>query len=390
MALPFSYNLRNLLVRKLSSALTVVVVAAVVFVLAVLLSFAGGIRASLEATGMKRNLVVLAPGSTSESTSILFPDEVTRLVQTPGVDRDAGGTLLVSYEVSVQTSISRLGPQGNLANVAVRGVDDVAFLIHDNVKVVEGTRFEQGSQQVIVGKQAANRYVGLEIGKTLPLGRLADRHFTVVGIFEAGGSALESEIWGPRTMLSDAYNRSFLSSALVRIEKEGDVQNAEDYINGAAVNLSARTEIDYYVELASKTREIVFLATVLITIMGIGAIFAVANTMYAAVDARKREIAMIRTLGFGRSAIVLSFTAESLLLCVPACAIGLAASSLLHGARQDYLSDATWTVLAYELRITPRIVAVCLALAISVAVAGAVAPALKASRLNLIQALRKA
>lgn len=390
MTLPLTYHWRNLLVRKLSSCLTFTVVAAIVFVLAALLAFAAGIRASAAVTGSPYNLVVLAPGSTSESTSILFPDAASRLVQTPGVARDDDGTFLISLEISVQTSVPRVGPLGNLANVAVRGVDEVALRVHEDVRIIEGRMFSPGTLEVIVGVQAAERFVGLRPGQQLPLGRLANRIFNVVGTFDAGGGALESEIWGPRTIIADVYNRTVLSNAIVRMDPQADVESAIAYIEGPAVNLSARRETRYYEELASKTNEIVFLATVLVGIMGIGAIFAVANTFYAAVDGRKREIAMIRTLGFSRFAVVASFVIESLLICLPACLFGLAAALFFDGSRQDVLSDQTWTVMTYQLTITPGIAVTCLMVAAVVGVAGAAAPAAKASRTRIIEALRKA
>lgn len=390
MALPLTYNWRNVLVRKVSTVLTFVVVAVVVFVLAVLLSFAAGIRASLAASGHPRNLIVLAPGATSESTSIILPDEAPRVVQAPGVARGTDGAMLISQELAVQTSIARVGPEGNPANVAVRGVDDVAFLVHPDVRIVEGRAFQQGAQELIVGRAAQERYQGLHVGAQLHLGRNATRTFTVVGVFESGGNALESELWGPRTMIGDAYNRRLISSAVIRIDDAASLAAAIDYINGASVNLEAQTELEYYDELATTTRQIVFLTTLLITIMAIGAAFAVANTMYAAVDGRRREIATLRTLGFGRVAILTAFLTESLLICVPACVFGLLCALALSGMRQDYLSDITYTVLAYELTLSPPIFAAGLLVSVLVGVMGSLAPALRASRTPIIESLRKA
>ena len=390
MALPLSYNWRNLFVRKLSTGLTFLLVTVVVFVLAVLLSFSEGIRASLAATGSPRNIIVLKPGSTSESTSVLTPEETNRLVQTPGIAQDAHGRLMISHELCVQTSIPRRDAKGNLANVAVRGVDEVAFDLHEVVRIVEGRRFEPGTQEVVVGRAAQQRYANLALGDEIALGRLLNRRFRVVGVFEAGGSAMESEIWAPRTIVADAYNRHLSSSVVLRLEDAALAGPAMDYINGPAVNLESKTAVAYYKDLSSKTREIVILTTVLITIMGIGAVFAVANTMYAAVDSRRREIAMLRTIGFSKRSIMIAFVVESLLICGLACVVGLAASLSFHGQRQDYLSNATWTVLAYELKVTPRTVLTALALAMIVGVIGALAPALRAARTQVIEALRKA
>lgn len=390
MALPLSYNWRNLFVRKLSTGLTFVLVAVVVFVLAVLLSFSEGIRASLSSTGSPRNIMVLKPGSTSESTSLLTPEETHRLVQTPGIAQDAAGRLMISHELCVQTSIPRRDSKGNLANVAVRGVDDVAFDLHEEVKLVEGRRFEPGTQEIVVGRAARQRYANLQLGDTIALGRLLNRQFRVVGVFEAGGGALESEIWAPRTIIADAYGRHLSSSVILRLEHPALAGPAIDYVNGPVVNLEAKIESAYYKDLSTKTREIVVLTTILITIMGIGAVFAVANTMYAAVDSRRREIAMLRTIGFSKRSIMTAFVIESLLICGVACVVGLAASLAFHGQRQDFLSNATWTVLAYEMKVTPRTIVTAMALAMVVGIIGALAPAIRAARTQVIEALRNA
>ena len=390
MVLPLYYNWRNLRRRRLSVTLTFFLVGVVVFVLAALLSFAAGIRASLAATGSSRNVMILKPGSTAESTSILLPAEAARIIQAPNIARGSTGQLLISLELCVQTNIPRRGPVGTPASVAIRGVDDIAFEMRPELKIIEGRHPQQGTMEMIVGKAARERYANLEPGGRLEMGRLANRVFTVVGVFDAGGGAMESEIWAPRTMLEDAFNRRFLSSVVVRLADPAAARATIDYLNGPAVELDAQLETKYYDELSTKTREIVFLTTVLVGIMAIGAIFAVANTMYAAVDGRKREIAMLRTIGFARGAIMLSFVIESLLISTAACAAGLGASLFINGSRQDFLSDTTWTVLAYELRITPGILVSAFGLATLVGVGGALAPAWKASRTRVIEALRKA
>jgi len=246
--------------------------------------------------------------------------------------------------------------------------------------------------EILVGKAASQRYAGLGLEAGVELGRIANRTYKVVGIFEAAGGALESEIWAPRTSISDSYIRRFASSVIARLTDPSQTEPALKYLNGPAVRLKAKTEPEYYRDLSTKTREIVALTTILIILMGLGAVFAVANTMYAAVDGRKREIAMLRTIGFARRSIIAAFIIESLLICLSACVIGLAASLLVNRlmSKQDFLSDTTWTVLAYELRITPAIVATALMTATLVGLVGGLAPALRASRMRIIEALRKA
>jgi putative ABC transport system permease protein len=389
MALPLYYNWRNLFVRKLSTLLTFVIVTVVVAVLAVLLSFSEGIRVSLKSTGSPLNVIVLQTGATAESTSIIKPDEVGRIMQVPGIARSAGGEVLCSQELCVQTSIPRVGPAATPANVAVRGVDKVAFETHSEVRLIDGRVFSEGAHELIVGKAAMDRFRNTKIGDMISLGRVADKPFRVVGIFDAKSGALESEIWGPRSMIADVYHRFFISSACLRLTDPSSAVSAIEYICGPSVRMNAKRETDYYKDLSTKTTEIVILTTILMVIMGIGASFAVANTMYASVDGRRREIAMLRTIGFGRWSIISSFVIEAFLICMLACIVGLSLAMLLNGSRKDFLSDTTWTVLAYELRITPTTIISAISLAMLVAIGGAVAPALRASRIRVIEALRK-
>lgn len=380
--------------RRLSTALTFFVVSTVVFVLAVLLSFAAGIGESLESSGSPRNILILKPGATAESTSLINTEEIGRIVQTPGIAVGGGGEPLISRELCVQTSIPRRAVGGSVegapANVAVRGVDPVVFAVHDNVKIVEGRAPQGGAMEAIAGRAAQQRYGNLELGDELSLGRAGNRKYKVVGVFEAGGGALESEIWAPRSLVADTYNKHFVSSVVFRLAEGASAEEAIRYIAGPTVQLEAKLETAYYEELSSKTGELVMLTTVLVGIMAIGAIFAVANTMYAAVDSRRREIAMLRTVGFGRGSILVAFVMESVLICLAGCVSGLAVSFLVSGSRQDFLSDTTWTVLAYELRITPQIALAALVVSTLVGVIGALVPAVRASRIRVIEALRKA
>lgn len=389
MTLPLSYNWRNLLVRKVSSGLTFTVVTVIVVVLAVLLSFAAGIGASLIASGSSRNILVLKPGATAESTSIIIPSECVQVMQTPGAAIGPDGRPLISQEICVQTSIPRR-ESGTMANVAVRGIDEVGLAVHDEVRIVEGRCFRPGVLEVIVGRAAVERYEGLTLGSRVALGRFGNRDYEIVGIFESGGSAFESELWAPRSTIADSYERRLASTIVVKLAEGASASAAMDYIRGPTVQLLPRLETAYYADLLAKTREIVAVSGILVFIMSIGAVFAVANTMYAAVDGRRREIAMLRTIGFSRGAIILSFLIESVILCLAACAFGLAISSLLSGSRQDFLSDTTWTVLAFELRLTPMVALQSMALAVVVGVVGALAPAIKASRVEILEALRKA
>lgn len=388
MALPLSYNWRNLYVRKLNSGLTFLVVAVVVFVLAVLLAYVAGIKASLLASGQATNLLILKPGATAESTSFVRPEEANLLFSTPGL-ASSDGRLLLSKEICVQTNLQRRNNPGHPGNVAVRGVEEPSFDIHSEVKIVQGRRFHPGALEAIVGSAAQKRFEGLEIGQMLPLGRTGLQVFEIVGVFDSGGGAMDSEIWAPHAQIADAFRR-INSVVALRLSDPKFIKPAKEYIASPAVNLNAQTEPEYFQELSRTTREIIALTSILVGIMAVGAAFAVANTMYAAVDRRRREIAMLRTLGFSRGSVIGSFVLESVLLCGAACIVGLLASLGLNGLKQDFLSNTTWTVLAFEFRMTPGIIATALTLALVVAVLGALAPAVRAARVSIIDALRRA
>ncbi|MBI1825739.1 MAG: ABC transporter permease [Planctomycetes bacterium] len=390
MRLPLYYNWHCLWRQKLNNLLTFVVVATVVFVLSVLLSFAAGIRASLAATGLSRNVLVLKPGATAESTSLILLDEAVRLVQCPGIARDATGSPMISLELCVQTTIPRRAGDKSSANVAIRGVDEIGLAVHSEVHLIDGRMFKPGALEIITGKAACERYADLKIGSETLLGRSGNREFRVVGIFEAGGGALENELWVPRTILEDVYGRRFVSSAVLQLQQPNLADEAIRYIKSPAVQLEAKREPDYYADLSTRVQEMVLLASILVGVMAFGAVFAVANTMYAAVDSRQREIAMLRTIGFERSAIVLSFLIESFLLCAVACATGLVASMFVNRPRQDFLSDVTWTALAYQSKFTLQTLFSALGLSLFVGVVGGAAPAIRAARTKIIEALRKA
>lgn len=387
--LPLSYNWRCLFARKQSMLLTFIVLTTLVFVLAVLLSFVTGLREAVAASGAADNLVVLAPGATAESTSLLLPAEVAKLTQVEGIRLNESGEPLISREIYVQTTITRHGDEGALAHVGVRGLDDIGFQVHRSVRIIEGRGFQAGTREVIVGRAAAARYAGLDIGRDIALGRLGNRLFTVVGVFEAGGSALENEIWAVRTLLADAYERHLISSVHLNVSPKHQAAEVIARIAGPAVSLSGRTEEDYYAELLIKTREVVSLATFLVVVMSLGAVFAVANTMFAAVDGRKREVAMLRTLGFGRFAVGFSFVTEAFLVCAAAAVVGLIGSAVTSGAPRDFLSDSSWTAIAYERRMSPMICLIALGVSCLVGMLGALVPAMRAARMNPTTALRR-
>lgn len=391
MALPLSYNWRNLFVRKTSTLLTFGVVALIVLTLTWALAFGHGLESSMEAGGSDQKIVVIKPGATGESSSLITKEEFDRLTQVGGVAVNERGEVLRSGELITQIALARRESNGDQnAPVAVRGVEPIAFEVHSAVRLTAGRAYSPGTAELIVGRAIQARVRGLELNDEVSLGYLGNRRFRVVGVFEAGGGPLESEVWGPLAQLRDAFGRTMYSSVSLRAASPSDAQRVIDQIKAPPHQLNAKTERLYYRDIAEKSTQIVGLTLLLVLCMALGACFAVANTTFAAVDGRTREIAMLRTIGYSRRAIVCAFLIESVIVCGSACLLASIVALFFQGQEHDYMPEATWSTITYQIQVTPAILAKALAAALAVAVVGAVVPAVRAARLDIIAALRQA
>ncbi len=392
MALPFLYNWRNLFVRKTPTILTLLVIAAVVGVFTWMLGFAGALSSSLSVAGDEHKLIVIKRGATAESNSAITVDEFNKLSQLDAVARDpATGESLQSPEMLVQIALPRVRDNGKTtANVAIRGVTPTAFKVHRNVRPLDKV-FDVGALEVIVGEAAAKQF-GLELGQTLNLGYGSDRGYTVVGLFSADGGPMESEIWGYLPALMNSYNRTMYSSVNLRLREDADAKSAVDQIKGPAIQLEASTEREYWETQSSLINIYLAIAYVLVGIMSLAAIFSIANTMFSMVAGRTREIAMLRTIGYSGTQVLTSFLIESILLSllggIVGC-LGCAAWLALAGNTKDMFGAKTFTTLAFTIRLTPMIIAGSLLLVTVVGALGALWPALRAARVQVIAALRE-
>ncbi len=392
MVLPFSYHWRNLFVRKTTTLMTLLVVAAVVGVFQWLLGFADAITDSFAVATDPRKLIVLKPGATAESNSAIAIDEFNALYQVADLARDpATDRPLISPEMIVQVSLPRLRDGGKtFANVAVRGVTDEAFLVHRNISL-HGDGFSRAEREVIVGQAAARQFGGLEVGDVIHLGYAGDRVYRVVGTFSAGGGPMESEIWGYLPSLMNAYNRTTYSSAGVLIAPEADAKSVIAQIAGPAVELSAMTEGDYWEAQTRLMAVYLGISYVLVVIMSLAAVFSIANTMFSVVAGRLGEIAMLRTIGFSRRHILSGLIYESVVLCTVGGALGSAACTawlIGVGNTKDMFGANTFTTMAFEIRMSGLIVGGSLGLVVLVGVLGAIVPALRAARMHVVMALR--
>lgn len=394
MALPLRYHTRYLLVHRTTTLLTVLVVAVVVGTFTWMSGFAVALGSTLSVAGDPQKMIVVRRGSDSEFNSALSVEDFNRLRQLEEIEIDpASGGQLLSPEMLVQLQMPRRNDNGKtLANVAVRGLREIGAKVHRNVRI-EGRFPAPGQREIIVGASAARQFLGLEPGKSIPLGYANDRPFEIVGIFTADGGPLESEVWGNLDTLMNAYNRTAYSSTnlLFRGDVNPDALIAK--LDGPQFQLAGFTEAAYWNQQASNIRTYLMLSYVLVAFMFAAAVFAIANTMYATVAGRTREIAMLRTIGFRPPQILAGFLIESVLLCLVGGILGCGLCQLwlsLGGAMKDMYGATTFSSLAFVIRLTPLTILFALISVCVVGVIGAIFPAGRAARVEVVTALRQA
>src|SRR5580704_9254845 len=313
MAIPVIYNLRSVKERWSSAIVAVVGIAGTVGVFVAMLSLARGFKATLVSSGSEDNAIIMRAGATSEMTGGVTIDTVKIIQDEPGIARSADGPL-VTPEVVLVAPIPLIST-GTDANVEIRGVSKNVLEIRKNIKIVQGRMFTPGLNELVVGKNANTSYAGLTLGNTISLGSV---RWKIVGIFDAGGSAFDSDVWGDAHLIGPAYNRPdiFFQSITVHLLSPNSLQQLKDSLTtDPRLNVDVTREIDYYSKQSTRlTTLITVLGGLIAAIMAIGAVFGALNTMYSAVAERGREIATMRALGFGGPSVVVSFLIEALLI----------------------------------------------------------------------------
>jgi putative ABC transport system permease protein len=389
MALPLSYNIRNVRVRWQLTLLAIGGVALVVAVFAVLMSMTEGFRTALRTTGRPDNAIIVQRGSGSELTSGVPLADRNMITVDERVARDAEGRPLASWELVVVVGLPRAS-DGQPANVTLRAVTPRAFEVRGGITVVEGRNFTPGLDEVIVGKKLTGRISGLEIGGNV---KYQQKLFRIVGLFEATGGAFESEVWGDYDTLAAIFQRGSGSNSLVvRMKDPATIPDLDRWIRAQPqMQLQALPESQYYEEQAGPLAKVLQgLANFVAIIMGIGAVFGAINTMYAIVAARTREIGTLRALGFSRRSILVSFLIESVILAVIGGAIGCLLALPMNGFSTGTGQTQSFSEIAFAFRITPGIVLTGMAFAVVMGVLGGLLPALRGARLPITSALREA
>ncbi|HEX3322885.1 MAG TPA: ABC transporter permease [Terriglobales bacterium] len=388
MAIPISYNLRSLRARWPSTVVAVLGIAGTVGVFVAMMSLAKGFKSTLVASGSPHNALIRRAGSTSEMDSGFDLAQVRIVQDAKGIAHDSDGPL-VSPEVVVVAAFP-LKSTGTDANVQVRGVSPIVLKVRDQVKIVQGRFFRPGLNELIVGNNVDKAYAGFGLGQTVLFG---GGRWTVVGVFDAGGSAFDSEIWCDAAVLNDVYKRptNIYQSATARLTSNGALTDLKDTLSAdPRVTVQADREIEYY-EKESRvvTTLITVLGTLVAGVMGIGAIFGALNTMYSAVAERGREIATMRALGFGSASVVLSFVFEALCIALIGGIIGCIGVLPLNGFTTGTMNWQTFSHLAFAFKITPVLMAVGVIFALTMGILGGVPPAVRAARANVATALRE-
>lgn len=380
-------NLRNIPNRLGSSLVIVVGIAGVVAVLVALLSMVQGFAATFKATGRMDRAMIVSAGVTSELSSAVGRDVIPLIEQATGIARDADGRPLASAELMVITELRRGGAGGGDVNVAMRGVEPAGFTIRPELKLVDGRMFKSGLREVIAGKGAKVQFDGVSVGSKL---EFRASEWTVVGIFESGGDAHESELWTDADTARSAFGRSGASSILAKLNNQSDLPVLDQALKGdPRIQVDVQAEQKYFSAQSQDTTDrIGFLAVVVAVIMAIGALFGALNTMYSAVSSRQVEIATLRAIGFGGLPMVVSVLVEALLLALVGGALGAAIAWLLFNGMSVSTLGQNFTQVAFNFRVTPSLLAGGLIWALAIGTVGGLFPAIRAARLPVTDALR--
>jgi ABC-type lipoprotein release transport system permease subunit len=388
MQIPLSYVARNLWVRRLTTALTAGGMALVVFVFAAVLMLDAGLKATLVGTGSDNNVLFIRKGAETEVQSGVARDQAALIESLPQIARTANGEPLVSKEVVVLNSLPKIDG-GKRTNVPIRGVPPLGLTLRPQVKMVEGRFFRSGSNEIIVGSSVARKFAGVEIGQGLSF---AQRRWTIVGVFDAGHTAFDSEIWGDAEQLLQAFRRGGFSSVIAQLATPTAFDALTDSLTGEPrLTVEVKREKQFYEDQSRQLSNfITYLGVTLSMIFSLGAIIGAAITMYAAVATRTGEIGTLRALGFRRRAILTAFLLESLLLALVGGVVGLIAATFLQAITISTTNFQSFSEIAFSFALTPRIVVNTLVFALVMGLIGGVLPAFKAARMKIVDSLRAA
>jgi ABC-type antimicrobial peptide transport system permease subunit len=387
MQIPLKYIVRSSISRRLTTVITMLGIALVVFVFSAVLMMANGVQKTLRSTGSDDNMIVVRKAAMSEIMSILDREAAAIMVNLPHVARFADGRPMSSKEVVVIINLNKLGAEG-ISNVTVRGVEEPAFQLRPQVRIVQGRMFNWGAREVVAGAGITNRFAGAQIGEKVKFGGDV---WTVVGIFDSEGSGFDSELWGDLNQIADAFKRNSLSTVTMRLKdpNEFSMVVAAFEADNRLQYFAPKLEKKFFEEQSEMMATFIRILGIFITVIfSAGAMIGAMITMYGAVANRTVEIGTLRALGFFRRSILLAFLIESLFLSFVGGLVGLGIASLLQFFTISTLNFGSFSELAFSFALSPSIVATSLGFSLLMGLIGGFLPAVGAARLNIIQALR--
>ncbi len=386
MAIPISYNVRNLKLRKGLTIMTALGIALTVTTAVFLMALLAGLDKAFMTSGDALNVLVMRKGSTAELSGGFDANLFPTLKTLPGIAKDAQGEPLASGEWVVVVVLPRKDGTGEV-NVSVRGLMPAGLALRRNAKLVEGRWFEPGQREVVVGRSIHNRFSGANVGDTLDF---AKGQWKVVGVFDSGGTAYDSEIWGDVNQVAVDFDRQggFASVYLRATDPVAADALKHRVSDDQRLKLEGTLETEYYEKQTNSGGAIKFIGIVVAIIMAIGSSFAAMNTMYAAVAYRSREIATLRIIGFSRPSILTSFVIEALLLSLLGAIVGIILVLPFNGHTTGIGNSLTFSETVFSLQLTWRVVLTAIIFALVMGLLGGIAPAWQAARRDILTSLR--
>jgi putative ABC transport system permease protein len=389
MLIPLSYNVRSLFVRKATTIATALGIGLVVFVLSSALMLANGVRNTFVANGSPDRALVLRKGSDTEMASGIDSNVVGLIMAAPGLKRDGDAQPLGTADVVIVAALDKMGQDGMVSNILVRGVQPGVMKVRPEVHLIDGRPAQPGTDEVIVGRGIRGRFKGLDLGSSFDLKK--NRPLKVVGIFESGGSSFESEVWADIETVRTSFGRgSSSSSVTVVLESPSAYDGFAAYVeNDKQLGLEPFKEMTYYAKQSEGTSIFITALGVFIAFsFSVGAMIGAMITMYGAVAQRSREVGTLRALGFSRGAILLSFLFESSVLAAIGGVIGGIASMGMTAVQFSMVNFATWQEISFTFDASPAIILGSIAAGGVMGMLGGFLPAVRASRLSPIEAMR--
>ena len=387
MAVPLAYSWRNLSTRRLTTALTAGGMALVVFVFAATLMLAEGLRQTLVATGSPGNAIVLRKGSEPEVQSGIERAQAAAIVTRPEIALGGDGQALVAKESVVLIGLTKKST-GKTSNVVIRGTEPASLALRPQIRLASGRLPRPGTPEIMVGTAVVKGFANAGIGQSLRFGK---REWPIVGIFDAGQTGFSSEIWGDADQLMPAFGRGAYSIVVAGLREPGLFDAFKEAVEAdPRLQAEAWRETRYYEKQSDMMRKfLTVLGVALTAIFSLGAMIGATITMYSAVANRVPEIGTLRAIGFTRGSILIAFLLESMFLGLLGGVAGVALAAGLSFVSFSTTNFQTFSELSFKFALAPWIVVLSLGFSLVMGVVGGFLPAVRASRMNIVEALRQ-